>query len=153
MSWASTCPAAITALLAALGGSAALDGVLVTDGPGITDPDADEVVSVGFDPAGEPGADAQVTREGAGPRNREQYRVNCAVIVTSGDGDAAGVAAARQRAFGLLAACGDAISADPTLGRTVLGAWVSSWSLATAQGSDGTRAEVRFSVSIDAFTR
>jgi hypothetical protein len=155
VSWASTCPAAIAGLLAALGRSPALSGVTVNDGMGITDPDVAEVVSIGFSgsPDDEPAADAQVTREGAGLRNREQYRIACALAVTSGDAGAGALAAVRQRAFDLLGAAGDAISADPTLGRAVLGAWVSSWSLSPAQASNGVRAAIQFSVSIDAFTR
>jgi len=155
MTWASTCPAAITGLLAALGRSAALSGVKVADGRGITDPDADEVISVGFTGAdGEAAADAALAAEGAGgDPSREQYAIRCAIGVTSGDEGDDGIAAARTRAFALLGAVGAAIVADRKLGGAVMSARVSSWSLGQAQVSGGVSVALRFEVSVDAYVQ
>lgn len=158
MSWASTCPAAIAGLLVAFRRSAALapPDVLVTRGMGITDPDANAVVSVGFSgsPGDEGAAEAQLTGDGAGAvRDREQYAIRCAIGVTSGDEGEDGRTAAEERAFALLGACGDAISADRTLNRAVMSARIASWSLDGGQVSDGVLVVIRFSVAIDAFTR
>lgn len=156
MSWSSSCPGALAGLLAALRRSAALSGVLVTRGMGVTDPGALEVVSVGF--SGSPGdvgaADAQLAQEGTGgDPSRERYTIRCAIGVASGDEDEAGITAAEERAFALLGACGEAIRADGTLGRAVMSAFISSWSLDSGQVSGGARADLRFEVSVDAYTQ
>lgn len=153
MSWASTCPAAIAGLLAALRRTAALSGVLITNAAGITDLDAREVISVGFDPAGGPAAQAQVTREGAGGPDRERYPIRCAIGVTSGDEGEAAIAAAQERVFELLGAVAGAVKADPQLGGAVMSAWVSSWSLAQAQFKGGVTATLRAEVTVDAYTQ
>lgn len=156
MSWASTCPAAITGLLAALSRSPALSGVKVTRGAGITDPDAAEVVSVGFSgsPDDESAADAQLAQEGpGGAPDREQYVIRCAIGVVSGDEGDDGLTAAQERAFVLLGACGEAIRGDGKLGGAVMSAFISSWSLEGGQVSGGVRAAIRFGVSVDAYTK
>lgn len=155
MTYASTCPAAITGLLAALGRSQGLAGVLVTRGGGITDPDADEVVSVGYGGVpDEAAAEGTLAQEGgAGDRDREQYAIRCAAAVVSGDAGEQAIAAATERAFALFAACGEAIVADGRLGGAVMNAYISSWSHDAGQVSGGVSAVIRFSVSCDAYTR
>lgn len=154
MTWASTCPDAIAGLLAAFRASEALSGVLVTDGGGITDPDADAVVSVGFTGGDDAAADATLASEGpAGDPSREQYPVRCAAGVSSGDEGDAGLAAARARAFALLSACGATLAADRRLGGAVMSARLSSWSLEQSQTSGGAYVTLRFEVSIDAYTQ
>lgn len=156
MTWASTCPGAIAGLLAAFRRSLALSGVTVTRGMGITDSSTLEVVSVGFSgsPGDVGGADAQLQQEGTGgDPSRERYVIRCVISVASGDEGEAGIAAVEERAFALLGACGEAIGADVRLGGPVMSANVSSWSLDSGQVPGGVRADLRFEVSIDAYTQ
>ncbi len=156
MSWASTCPAAITGLLTALRRSPVLADLKVTRGGGITDMDATEFVSVGFSgsPDDESAAEAQLQQEGpGGDPSRERYVIRCAIGVVSGDEGEEGMAAAQERAFTLLSACGAAIRADGRLGGAVMSAFISSWSLEGGQVSGGVRAAIRFGVSVDAYTQ
>ena len=156
MTYSSSVPAAITALLAAFNASAALGAaavpVAVRDGPQLTGASAVEAVAVGY--AGDqnqgPVVTGTVTAEGlgAGP-DRERYNVTCAAEVIDPGGS---IAAARARAYALHAACGAAITADRTLGRVVLNAVPGLGSLTQQQTTGGALARVVFPVQIDAYT-
>ncbi|HVB27377.1 MAG TPA: hypothetical protein VNE21_05645 [Mycobacteriales bacterium] len=155
MSYASTCPAAIAALIAAFGRSADLAGVLVTDGLPVGDQTAaDEAVIVGYTEAdSEAAADGTIAAEGeAGNRDREKYAIHCAAGVRNSDPEQG--AAARTRAFALFGGCGQAIAADRSLGSTVLTAALGAWSLSAEHPADvgGIYVRIRFDVDIDAFT-
>lgn len=151
MTWSSTVPAALTAILE-LFKSADLGGAEVFDGPEVTGSGALDVVIVGWDGTGSDrlAADGTVTIEGlAGDPDREQYVIRCAAMALNGGGD---LAAARARAYELAAACGALIAANRTLGGLVLRAGVTSQSLRQDQPTGGARASVEFGVGVDAYT-
>ena len=151
MAYASTVPAAITALLAAF--TAALPGVEVRDGPQVPDTSADEAVYVGWDGDPSYSSDAwtsQETPEGLGPQtNRETFTVHCSVMVLNHDED---LAAARARALALRAAAGAAVMADPSLGRAVMRAVFSAGAGRQIPTAAGITVHVLFDVDCDAFT-
>jgi hypothetical protein len=149
----SSVPAAITALLTAFRTSTALGlaGVTVYDGPVITGAGGTEAVAVGY--TGDQNQDVvtgTAAPEGmaSGP-DRERYAVTCAAEVIDPGGD---LAAARTRAYQLHAACGQAIAVDRTLGGKVLQASTGIGSLQQQQTAGGARARVAFPVNCDAYT-
>jgi hypothetical protein len=150
--WAPTAPAAITALLAAFGRELGLAGVEIHDGPAVTASAALEAIIVGwYGIKGDALAvESQITPAGLGAHpGREAYEILCAVEVRDGSGD---LAAARARAYALVAACGSALGADQTLGRVVMMARLGRVSLAQMQDPQGALAVIEFTVACDAFT-
>jgi hypothetical protein len=150
--WSSQVPAAITALLAAFRAAPALASVDVRDGPQVTASAALETVLVGWNgqPSDQVAADAAVSPEVFGDADdRETFAIRCAALVLNGQND---LAAARTRAYQLLAACGAAIRADRRLGGTVGDSHISTHSLRQTQTPDGTVAAVTFGVACDTFT-
>lgn len=152
MSWSSTTPAALSALLAAFRAAPGLAGADIRDGPQVTASDATEAVIVGW--YGQASDQLAVTATETpevfgGEADRERYAIRCAAMVLSGDQD---ITAARTRAYVLLAACGSAVAADRTLAGTVMEAWAGSHSLRQEQGTKGAVATVEFAVECDAFT-
>lgn len=153
MTYSSSVPAVITALLAAFRTSAALGlaGVPVRDGPVLTAAPDLEAVAVGY--TGDQARD--VVAGTASPEglavlpDRERYAVTCAIEVIDGEGD---LAAARARAYQLHAACGAAIAVDHTLGKVVLRASLGIGSLQQQQAPNGALARVLFPVNVDAYT-
>lgn len=154
MSYASTCPAAIAGLLQALGRSADLAGVLVTDGIPVADETVEETIIVGYTAGdGENAAEGDVAQEGyGGATDREQYAIHCAAAVRNSDPEQ--LAAARSRVFVLFGACGQAIATDRKLGGAVMTAALGAWSLSAEHPADvgGIYTEIRFDVSVDAYT-
>jgi hypothetical protein len=158
----STVPAAIAALVAAFRAAPALAGVGVYDGPQVSSSAGLEVVAVGFtgermSATGEypepslPVVESQSSVEGmAVDPLREQYQVRSVIAVLNGAGD---IAAARTRAYELLAACGSVLTADKTLGGTVMLATLGASSLSQQQGPRGALAMLDFTVVADAYTR
>jgi hypothetical protein len=153
MTYYSSVPAAITALVAAFRTSTSLGlaGVPVRDGPQLTDAAGLEAVAVGY--AGDQNTDvvtgtASPEGMGVGP-DRERYAVTCAAEVIDPGGD---TAAARTRAYQLHAACGAAIAVDRTLGKAVLIASVGIGSLRQQQTQNGALARVTFPVNVEAYT-
>lgn len=152
MTWASTVPDAIDGLLAALRGSAALDGVAVFDGPVVSGSTAMEVITVGYT-GGEDEDSVDATEAIAGlsvQQSRERYVVRCAASVRNGSAD---MTAARTRAYELLGYIGHALAADKTLGGAVMKATLGAHVLRQAQDSRGAVATVVFEVAVDAMTR
>lgn len=153
MAWASTVPAAMTALLAAFRAAPGLAGTDVRDGPVVTASAASEVVIVGWygQMTDELAVEGALAMEGlAAEPDREQYVIRCAILAGSGDGN---MTAARTRAYELAAACGAAVAADRTLGGAVMSAYVTSQSLRQEQRqSGGAVATVEFGVGCDAYT-
>jgi hypothetical protein len=152
MAYASTVPAAITALLAAFGAAPGLAGVEVRDGPQAPDTSAVEAVYVGWTGDETHSSDAwtsQETPEGSGQENRETYSVHCSVMVLNPDED---LAACRARALQLRAAAGAAVAADHTLGKTVMWAAFGAGSGRQVPVMNGIKVFVLFDVDCDAFT-
>jgi len=155
MSWASTAPAAMknmAALFAAWPALTALE-VKVKDMGDLSDPDAMAVLTVGYlNPEEDVHAeDNNVAADLSGAVDRESITVHCGLAALTGDED--GPAAARDAAFAILAGAGSCLVANQTLNGTVMNAAITSWSLRTDQVTGGYRAQVDFSVSVDAFTQ
>lgn len=139
--------------------SQAAGGVLVADGMGLTDSTVSEAITVGYtDNDDESSAEGGAAGEGAGGvRDRERYDVHCAIRVVNADAQAGGTdgdpAAARRRAFDLLAALRAALIADQRLGGAVMRASLSDWQYRGNKTSGGARALIRFDVNCDGYTR
>ena len=162
MAWASTVPAAIAGLVAALKAQE-LEGVEVYDGPAVSQSTALEVIMVGF--TGE-----TMSRTGAYPEPeqpevdvtasldmnlallpvREQYPVRSLIAVLNGAGD---ITAATARAYELLAAVGAAVAADKKLGGAVALATLGNHSTTRSQTSRGALVSIVFDVMCDGWTR
>ncbi len=153
VTYASSVPAAIAAIAAAFRASTALGlaGVPVRVGPELTAAPGLEAVAVGYTGSQDENVvTGTATAEGlAVLPGRERYAVLCAVEVVDPDG---APAPAQVRAYALHAACGAAIAADHTLGKTVLRATPGFGSLRQQQTAGGALARVVFPVSVDAFT-
>jgi hypothetical protein len=150
--WSSQVPDAITALLAAFRAAPALAGTEVRDGPVVTGSAALETVLVGWNgqPDGALAADAAVNPEVFGDADdRELFSIRCAALVLNGQND---MAAARARAYALLAACGAVVRADRRLSGTVGDSHIGTHSLRQDQRPDGSQATVTFTVACDTFT-
>jgi hypothetical protein len=151
MTYYSSVPAAVTALVTAFRASAGLAGVLVLDGPGLNATAGVEGIAVGW--SGDPNAAAvtgTAAPEGMGAGgDREQYTVACTIMVIDPGGD---ITAARTRAYQLHAACGAAIAADHTLAGVVLRASLGIGSLTQQQTTGGALARIVFPVNTDAYT-
>ena len=153
MTYASSVPAAITALVTAFKTypTLGLAGVPVRDGPELTSESGLEAVAVGY--TGDQNED--VVTGTASPEgmavlpDRERYAITCAVEVIDPGSD---IAAARTRAYEIHALCGQALAADHTLRGSVLRASVGIGSLQQQQTPDGARARVMFPVNCDAYT-
>src|SRR6266581_2794732 len=153
MTYYSSVPAAVAALVAAFRTwpGLGLAGVPVRDGPELSQASGLEAVAVGW--TGDPAED--VVTGAASPEglavlpDRERYAVTCTVEVVDPGSD---ITAARARAYALHAACGAAIAADHTLGKTVLRATPGFGSLRQQQTGDGALARVVFPVTVDAYT-
>jgi hypothetical protein len=148
--WGSTVPAAIDGLVTSLRAQDTLVGI-VHDGPELRDNTRGEVVFVGYTgDEDETAADGSVTRDGlVTDPNRERYSVRCAVMVVNGSSN---VAAARNRAYELLAACGDAVTGDQTLAGSVMAARLGDWTFSIGQTDMGAVATITFDVQVDTFT-
>jgi hypothetical protein len=152
MAWSSQVPDAITALLAAFTAAPALAGADVRDGPVVTGSPALEAVLVGWtgQPDDQLAADAAVTPEVLGDADdREVFTIRCAALVLNGEND---LAAARNRAYALHAACGAVVRADRRLGGTVGDSHMGPHALRQRPTPDGIIATVTFAVACDTFT-
>jgi hypothetical protein len=151
VSWAGTYPASVAGLITAWQRAYPLQGVEVRNGPQLTNPQAQEVLTAAYTSLeDDTAAGGDWTPEGlAGTPDREQYTIACAASVLNGDGD---VVAARARVFALVAAAGDAIAADQTLGGVVMNAWLGSWTVREAAADAGMVATVNFTIRVDAYT-
>lgn len=154
MSWTSSVPNAIDALVQAFTTTPELDGVAVYDGPVVTQAGKLEAITVGFNGDETPGAsavDGQSSREGlAIGRDREQYTIQCSASVLNGSGD---ISAARRRAYELYGLVGGVLAADQRLGGAVMTTQLGAARLVQDQTADGAVATVEFGIDCDAFTR
>lgn len=154
MGWFSTAPAVLDTLVVAfrsgLQAAGGFEGVVVFDGPTVTEAAPLEAVTVGYADDEVTSVDGQTAHEGlAIDRSREQYTVNCSVAVLTGSGDNK---AARARAYEIFGVLGAALASDPTLGRTVMMVQPGSMTLTLSQGPEGAVAVILFGVDVDAFT-
>ncbi|MGW2837308.1 hypothetical protein ACWCWD_06305 [Streptomyces sp. NPDC001493] len=148
----SAVPAAISALLAALGPAPELAEVRVIDGPppnsNLSEPDR---LYVGWSPGAEQAAEIQQAFAVVGARRRnEDASIACYLETRDGGGD---MAWCRGRVFDLLAVveyrlrATDAAPDAPTLGGAVLWSELTAGSLVQEQGPDGAYAGLAFTVA------
>lgn len=149
MAHVSTVPAALPALAAALHAWPPLAGVQVSDGPPSEESDALEAIAVGYNPEEDIYAADVNTTPQLGARAEEAYPVECSLGVLNGDMD---LQAARDRAFGLLDAVADLLTANKTLGGVVMSAVLTGYRLRQSRTDAGMLARINFTVSVRAFT-
>lgn len=152
----STIPAVLDALVQRW--TLALPGAQVSDGQPLDH--ADAMVMVGF--TGTPGDEAisselTIEQMAASP-NREQYTIAC--IASSWKGAEEDVKPVRDSAFALLDAIAADLADDQTLGGLVMRARLSVAGYIQYQtvpededSAGGVSGDIRFTISIDAFTR
>lgn len=150
MAWASTAPDAIAALVSLV--KAQLDPSSVLDGPTPGNSALQEAVTVGFEDEDVAAVvEAETPTEGLGGNpDRERYSITCKAEVLRGSGH---IADARARAYELLGVVGAAVKANQALGGAVVRAWVGTHVLRQMQDQRGARAEVRFTVDVDTYTK
>jgi hypothetical protein len=144
----STLPAALDALLQALG-LALPDKVQLIDGQPIrTDPD---IIAIGFN--GEPETEMITTTrrraDRGGRSDSETHDISCIASSWRGDTDPKLV---RDRAFELIDLVAAELARDRTLDRTVARAYLTVSGVAPVQTTKGAMCTVRFTIRIDAFT-
>jgi hypothetical protein len=128
-----------------------LDGVKVTDGPEVTEHQAQDWLVIGFD--GDPAGDftaAQTVGGWAGlsSRREEQFQITVAAIATRGDTD---VRAARTRAYEIGARVEAWLREAPSLGLEGLEAAIEASQL-TQDQDNGVQAVLLLTVAGTAFT-
>lgn len=151
MPWSSRVPAAIDALVTAFEAADELTGVTVWDGPQVSKATPQEMLTVAYS-GEETDSDAEATSipEGlGGGADRETFTIRCAAGVLRGTTD---MAAARRRAYEIVALAGTVIARDPRLGGCVMRARIASHSLRTDQTSSGAQAIVIFGIDCDAYS-
>jgi hypothetical protein len=152
----STIPAVLDALVQRW--TLALPDAQVSDGQ--PHDHADDMVLVGF--TGTPGEEAvtsEITVEQmAAAPNREQYTIAC--IASSWKGADEDVPTVRGAAFGLLDAIAADLAEDPRLGGLVMSTRLTVAGFTQYQtmphnedSAGGTSADIRFTVTVSAFTR
>lgn len=146
---ASTMPAAIDGLLAAVRSRPALADVQTFDGPPRTDM-PQKFISIGWGGADEDPAITASDSDAGLEANREDYEVLGLAYVWSGDQDFKPL---RDEAFALVDEVQAAITADITLGGAVMRARLSASVLGQAPIQAGSAVAVRFTVTCAAFTR
>lgn len=148
--WMSSVPDAYDALVAVL--TEALEGVMVLDGPVVTEQPVMEAVLVGYEDADTAAVvEASNTPEGLGrDRDREAYSIMCAAQVLLGA--STDMPAARRRAYALLGVVGATLARDPRLGGAVMMASLGTHTLSQPQTPQGALAQIVFGVDVDAFT-
>lgn len=161
MPWASTVDAALKGLVAAFRAAPGLEGVEVYDGPAVSDSTATAAVCVGFagermnrtgayPETAEPAVEVTADQAGlAAGDQAEQYTIRNMLAVLDGGGD---MTAARARAYSLLNAAADAVTADKTLGGAVAWARPGTHSLTQEQANRGAVVTIVFEVLVDAWT-
>jgi|SRR5215475_13720034 len=151
MSYFSTVPDALAALVAMCKTAPALEGVEVIDGPPTADSNALESVAIGYSASEDIDAVdmAEAFSDLGSSRDREQYTIHNSLGVLNGDRD---TATARVRAYAMLDAVGFVIADDPTLRKTVMKAGLSTHTLHQGDTTGGLLVRINFSVDVDAFT-
>jgi len=145
-------PEVIGALVALGRVDDALDGVVISDGPEVTDTAAREWLVVGFD--GDPEGDFQAAQTVGGwsdlrTGREETFQVTVAAIASRGDTD---VPAARRRAYEIGAVVEGWLRADPSIGLPSLEAGVEGTRLTQDQTDQGVQVVLLLTVAGRAFT-
>jgi hypothetical protein len=115
MAWRSRVPDLMDALVVAWSQAPELSGVAVQDGPFVDQSPTHQVLCVGWTGGDdETSVEGNIAQEGlARSPDREQITIRCAAAVLVGTTD---ISAARHAAYGLMAAAGDVIARERTLG-------------------------------------
>lgn len=145
MSWATSVPAALTALTAAF--QTAVPGVTVLKGTVVGNSSRREVIVVGYEGGN---ADAVEFLIGdAGPQSQQEaYTVNCCIVVAPGG---TGLDPVIVRATELFEALGATLAADQTVGGAVMRARIAQGAFRFQQSKQGAVVEVPFTVRVAAF--
>ncbi|MFF7899954.1 MULTISPECIES: hypothetical protein [unclassified Streptomyces] len=145
-------PEVIEALVALGQADSLLKGVVVADGPQVTDSAAMEWLVVGFD--GDPSGDFEAAESiggwtGLGTRRDETFQITVAAIVNRGDTD---IVAARRRAYEIAERVVAWLSASPNLGLLAVEAAIGTTRLVQDQTEQGAHARLLLTVAGSAFT-
>jgi hypothetical protein len=146
MSWGSSVPTAITALVATFRAGYGT-AVPVRDGATVSDSGKLEAVAVAYESEDTPAFEG-VFDPYASASDMEEATINCAVRVLKGRDPVA----ARARAFVLFNQAGGYIKNDRTLGGAVMRAWISTYSGVTPQSRGGPEIVIAFGVTFQAET-
>lgn len=127
-------------------------GVVVADGPQVTDDAAQDWLVVGFD--GDPAGDFESAQtvggwSDLGGGREEEFMVTVAAISNRGDVD---IVAARRRVYEIAARVEAWLRTDPSLGLPALEAAVAGTRLVQDQTEDGACARLLLSVAGRGFT-
>jgi hypothetical protein len=143
---ASTIPAAIDGLIAALKTNTQLSSVQVIDGQPTTDLPGDYVL-IGFgDDSGASVSGTQTPASLGNLRRSEQYTINCEVSAWQGSTN---MKIVRDRAFQILASVEDVVRSNATFGGAVMFAdFGQNIDLNQIQTAQGAVAVIKFTISI-----
>jgi hypothetical protein len=124
-----------------------MEGVVISDGPPLTETKLGTLLLIGDD--GDPESDAtssfsQEWLDMAQTRRQETGELIGAVIADDGGTD---LSVSRERAFTLLSVCEQALRMDSTLGGIVQSAYLSSGSVRLFQNSAGSAVVVPFVIA------
>ncbi|MFR0354167.1 hypothetical protein [Streptomyces sediminimaris] len=127
-------------------------GVVVTDGPEVTEQGAQDWLIVGFD--GDPEGDFQAAQTVGGwsdlsTGREETFQVTVAAIAGRGDTD---VSKARKQAYAIGAVVEGWLRAEPSIGLRSLEAGIEATRLVQDQTEDGVQAVLLLTVAGRAFT-
>jgi hypothetical protein len=128
------------------------DAVRVFDGGPVRESEVPaDVIAIGFSAEDDTVVtDTRTAEQMASSPDTERYDVTC--VASSWKGQKTDAKAVRDRAYELVDLLAAELANDPTLGRTVLRARVSSTSMGQAQTNLGATCSVTFTVSVMAVT-
>lgn len=152
MTWASTIPAAMSALAAAV----TVPDARVLVGPVLADAATRPTIVVGWSGPSQDGPIVTANAEPGGfvtNPTHESYTIRCVAVVDSGSTSAEAVTATCDKAMSLFGSVVSAVAADKTLGGTVMRAETADYSLSMQQGPRGLTAFVEFGIAVDAMSR
>jgi hypothetical protein len=144
-------PEVIDVLVALGAADPELAGVVVSDGPQVTDTSAQDWLVVGFD--GDPNGDFQAAQtvggwSDLGTRREEQWHITVAAIAQRGDTD---VRAARTRAYEIGARVEAWLRTSPSIGLPEVEAGIEATQLRQDQTNQGVQAVLLLTVAGRAF--
>lgn len=150
MTWASRAPATLDALANLWKTVPGLTDI-VHDGPlALNTPDL-EGLAVGFEAPEGVSLSGDISPDGFDVRpDREQFTVNCLILVINGAGH---IKVARDRAYQILGLAVESLTEDHRLGGLVMRAHVQDVVLGQQQTNRGAVVQIAFTVACDAFTQ
>lgn len=150
MTWQSTAPAALDALVA-LAEQLKGEKTAVYDGPEVRGTRKAEALIIGYETDRTPAVEHQFAENGLTANARERFRVNCRIEVAQGS--AKRLSIARARAYSILTSYADLINADETLGiDRLLNAMIGTAEYSPSQSAGGAVAVIEFAVDCDGRT-